>query len=79
MLLTVKCCVGLTLLLNVTSTETVMKGKHSTHVAKCIERWFSKCLLYTNICTNKQRKFILKLLRHVSVLIHHLQGVYKLC
>jgi len=24
-------------------------------------------------------KFILKLLRHVSVLIHHLQGVYKLC
>jgi len=22
---------------------------------------------------------ILKLLRHVSVLIHHLQGVYKLC
>jgi len=24
-------------------------------------------------------KLILKLLRHVSVLIHHLQGVYKLC
>ena len=24
-------------------------------------------------------KFILKLRRHVSLLIHHLQGVYKLC
>ena len=24
-------------------------------------------------------KLILKLLQHVSVLIHHLQGVYKLC
>jgi len=24
-------------------------------------------------------KLILKLLRHVSVLIHHLQGVYKMC
>jgi hypothetical protein len=36
-------------------------------------------LLYTNICTNKYGKFILKLLRHVSVLIHHLQGVYRLC
>jgi hypothetical protein len=34
------------------------------------------CLLYTNICTCK---FILKLLRHVSVLMHHLQGVYNLC
>jgi len=36
-------------------------------------------LLYTNICTNKYCKFILKLLRHVTVLIHHLQGVYKFC
>ena len=32
-----------------------------------------------NICTNKWRKFILKLLRHTSVLIHHLQGVSKMC
>jgi len=24
-------------------------------------------------------KLTLKLLRHISVLIHHLQGVYKLC
>jgi len=36
-----------------------------------------KCLLYTNIHTNKYCKFILKLLRHVSVSIHHLQGVYS--
>ena len=36
----------------------------------------NNCFLYTNICTNKWCKFILKLLRHVSVLIHHLQGVY---
>ena len=34
-------------------------------------------LLYTNICTNKYDKFTLKLLWHVSVLIHHLQGVYS--
>jgi hypothetical protein len=38
----------------------------------------NKCLLYTNICTNRYCKFILILLRHVSVLIHHLQGVYEL-
>ena len=31
--------------------------------------------LYINICIYKWCKFILKLLRHVSVLIHHLQGV----
>jgi hypothetical protein len=39
----------------------------------------NKCLLYTNMCTNKWCQFILKLLRHVSALIHHLQGVYKFC
>ena len=38
-----------------------------------------KCLLYSNICTNKWCKFILKLLRYVLVLIYHLQEVYKLC
>ena len=27
--------------------------------------------------TNKYCKFVLKLLRHVSVLIHHLQGFYS--
>ena len=32
---------------------------------------------FTNICTNKWFKFILKSLRHVSVLIHHLQTVYS--
>ena len=37
-----------------------------------------KCLLYTNIRTNKWCKFILTLFRHVLVFIHHLQGVYKL-
>jgi hypothetical protein len=37
----------------------------------------SKCLLYTNICINKWRNFVLKLLRHDSVLIHHLQGDNK--
>jgi hypothetical protein len=31
------------------------------------------------LCKNKYFKFILKLLRYVSMLIHHLQGVYKLC
>jgi hypothetical protein len=36
-----------------------------------------KCLLYTNICTNNRCKFILKLLWHVLVLIHLLQGVYS--
>jgi hypothetical protein len=35
----------------------------------------TQCVLYTNICTNKYCKCILKLLRLVSVLIHHLQGV----
>jgi len=30
------------------------------------------CLLYTNTRTNEQCKFVLKLLRHVSVLIYHL-------
>ena len=39
----------------------------------------NKHLLYANICTNKWCKFMLKILGHVSVLIHHLQGVYKLC
>ena len=39
----------------------------------------NKCLLYTNICTNKWGKFMLKLLQRVSVLIHHFQGVCKLC
>jgi len=38
----------------------------------------NKCLLYTNIFTNKWCKFILKLLRHVSTLIHHLQE-FKIC
>jgi len=37
----------------------------------------NKCLLYTNICTNKWCKFVLKLLRHVSVSIHHPQTVYS--
>jgi hypothetical protein len=37
------------------------------------------CSLCTNICTNKYCKLILKSLRLVSVLIHLLQGVYKLC
>ena len=40
---------------------------------------YAKYLLYTNICTNKWCKYISKLLRRVSVLIRHLQGVYKLC
>ena len=31
-----------------------------------------KCLLYTDIYTNKCCKFILKILRHVSVLLRHL-------
>ena len=44
---------------------------HPTH--------FSSPISATCICTNKWRKFILKLLRHVSVLIHRLQGIYKLC
>lgn len=35
------------------------------------------CLLYTYICTNKWCKFILKILWHVSVLIHLLQGVHR--
>jgi len=35
----------------------------------------NKCLLCINICTNKWCKFILKLLRHVSVLIHHLESL----
>jgi len=39
----------------------------------------NKCLLYTSIRTNKWRKFILKLFRHISVLMHHLKGVSKLC
>jgi len=37
----------------------------------------NKCLFYTNICINKYCKLTLKLLRHVSVLKHHLQGVYS--
>ena len=37
----------------------------------------NKCSLYTNIRTNKYCKFILKLLRHVSALIHRLQGFYS--
>ena len=39
----------------------------------------NKCLLYTNKCTSKWCKFVLKLLRQVSVLIHHPQGVWNLC
>jgi len=40
---------------------------------------YSNCLLYTNTYTSKWCKFILKWLQHVSALIYHLQGVYKLC
>ena len=36
-----------------------------------------QCLLYTDICTNKYSTVTLKVLRHVSVLIHHLRGVYS--
>ena len=39
----------------------------------------NKCSLYTNICTDKQCKFILKLPWRVSMLIFHLQGVLQLC
>jgi len=47
-------------------------GLFTSMFIPCI--WNNKCLLYTNICTNKWCKFILNML-----LIHHLQGVYKLC
>lgn len=37
----------------------------------------NNCLLYTDMCTKRCCKFILKLLWHVSVSIHHLQGVHS--
>jgi hypothetical protein len=40
----------------------------------CINAYY-KC---TNICTISSAKLTIKLLRHVSVLIHNLQRVYKL-
>jgi len=47
--------------------EVIFKNKLITYVTfmfiPCI--LYNKCLLYTNICTNKYCKFILKLLRHV--------------
>ena len=38
---------------------------------------FLNVYCYTDICTNKYCKFILKLLQHVSLLIHHLQTDYS--
>jgi hypothetical protein len=52
-----------------------MTYPRSKHVALLDTKY--SCSLYSNVYTNKQCKLILKLLRHVSVLIHHLQGVYS--
>jgi len=64
---------------DVSVTLTVKECQWDTHCFYCSYRayWILTVYYTHKICTNKSCKFILKLLRHVSLSIHHLQTVYS--